>query len=272
MKVFVFSTHTYWPNHRETELELMQSHLDKGHQVYRFYCNAHLSVCDVNLDHSLLRCLQCRDIRISGGKLLEGQIEEFPLICPIEDINHNVLLVPSYNSIRELENIFIDNFDLGYAVMCSVSTLLREPNPDVNIHKKLMDDFAISAIHVYYSTIEYIKRFKPDLVYVFNGRFAHVKAIWRASQLRGVNCFVHERGYNKDHYELYENTTPHDKDYILKCMLASWDKADPVERVKQAEAFYKNRFAGKEQSWYSFITNQKKEYFQPIGIQQKEIL
>ena len=258
MKIFIFSTHIYWPNHRETELELIQNHLDQGDEVYRFYCNAHLPVCDVNLEHSLDICMECRDRRIVGNKLLDGHILEFPLINKSIGNETQLISIPEFHSAKELEQITIQNFDVGYAVLCSVCTILREPNPDFRVHKTLMDDFARSSIEVYFSTIDYIKRYKPDLIYVFNGRFAHTKAIWRASQYMGVNCIIHERGYNKDHYELFSNTTPHDKDYMLSCMIEAWSKADPELRNKKAEEFYRNRWGGQEQGWFSFITNQKR--------------
>jgi hypothetical protein len=241
MKIFVASTHNFWPNHRETELEIIQNHLDKGDEVYRLYCDAHLPVCDGNLKHSLLTCLECRSMRIVGEELLNGNVKKFPLISAkgIRDAENNQ--IPEVSSVQELENISVDNFDVGFAVMCSVSTILRESNPDFPIHKKLIADFVSSSIQVYYSTIDYIEKIKPNLVYVFNGRFAHVKAVWRAAQLTGVHCVIHERGFNKFHYELFENTTPHDKDYMLNCMLNAWNGADPVKRVEVADAFYNKR-------------------------------
>jgi hypothetical protein len=258
MKIFVASTHNFWPNHRETELEIIQDHLDKGDEVFRFYCDAHLPVCDGNLKHSLLTCLECRGMRIVGGTLLEGRVNEFPLISRKGIQSSAKIEIPLMESVPDLESFFVDNFDVGFAVMCSVSTVLRESNPNFSIHRKLIDDFLVSSIQVYFSTIDYIERIKPDLIYIFNGRFAHVKAVWRAAQATGVNCLIHERGFNKLHYELFENTTPHDKDYMLTCMINSWNRADPIKRVEIAEAFYNNRLGGKEQGWYSFITKQVK--------------
>jgi hypothetical protein len=256
MKIFVFSTHNFWPNHRETELEIIQSHLDKGDEVYRFYCDAHLPVCDGNLNHSLLTCLECRSMRIIGTRLLNGSIKEYPLISRNGIEKAKSFQIPEINSVSKLESLFVDNFDVGFAVMCSVSTTLRESNPDFEIHKEVVKDFLISSIKVYYSAIEYINKIRPDLVYTFNGRFAHVKAVWRAAQRCSVNCVIHERGYNKFHYALFENTTPHDKEYMLRCMIDAWDAADPEKRIEVADAFYKNRLGGKEQGWYSFITKQ----------------
>jgi hypothetical protein len=258
MKILVFSTHNFWNNHRETELEIIQEHLDKGDEVYRFYCDAHLNACEGNLEHSLVNCLECRSTRIVGGNLLTGHVKEFPIISSAGILHAKKIPIPLVASVQELENIVVDNFDAGFAVMCSVSHSLREPYPNFATHQKLVNDFLVSSIQVYYSTIDYINKLKPDLIYVFNGRFAYVKAVWRAAQFLKVNCMIHERGFNKFHYELFENTTPHDKDYMLKCMMDAWSEADPVKRIEVAEEFYNNRLGGKEQGWYSFITKQVK--------------
>ena len=80
MKIFVFSTHPLWPPHIGTELEIIQNHLDKGDQVYRFVCNGDLPACDVNENHTLSVCLRCREMSILGKKLLNGNIIDYDVV------------------------------------------------------------------------------------------------------------------------------------------------------------------------------------------------
>ena len=46
MKIAVFSTHQNWTPHFDTDLEIIQNHLDKDDEVYHYYCNQELSPCD----------------------------------------------------------------------------------------------------------------------------------------------------------------------------------------------------------------------------------
>ncbi|MES2431375.1 MAG: hypothetical protein V4556_10580 [Bacteroidota bacterium] len=259
MKVAVFSTHSLWPNHRETELEIIQGHLDKNDSVYRFYCNGVLPVCDLNPNHHLPSCMKCRDMEICGKKLLSNTISELSIIhknISIEQLKTSFNY--QYGSIEELKKITHDNFDAGYAALSSVVSLLREPAPDLKLHEEKFENFLYSSLAIYLSALEYFKEIKPDVVYVFNGRFAHVKPVLRAAQACNIQCMIHERGSSKYSYELFENTTPHDRQYFLKRMNHYWDTADEQKRVEIGSAFFEERVKGKEQGWHSFTTQQQK--------------
>ncbi|MGZ4059692.1 MAG: hypothetical protein ACXVPU_11705, partial [Bacteroidia bacterium] len=245
--------------HLETELEIIQNHLNKGDTVYRFVCNGDFPVCDVNVNHALPVCLKCKEMSLCGKKLLEGAITDLPLIHTDPSIKKKIeSLSFNYNSIEELKNIFIDNFDLGTAVSSSVISWLREPELDVHKHKKVIDLCLNSSAAVYYSALQYIRELKPDTIYAFNGRLVHVKPVLRAAAISNVECFIHERGHNKDFYELYKNTTPHDIKYVVSRMFDLWNAADPEKRVEIGGSFYKERVEGKTQGWYSFIDKQQK--------------
>ena len=259
MKIFVFSTHILWPSHYETELELMQNHLNSGDEVYHFVCDGELSTCDINPEHALLKCLRCRDIRVCGEKLLKGDIKKLPIIHSDEKVHAKADSFSfTYHSIEELQKIQVDNFDLGYAAVSSVVSFLREPKPNIEKNREMIDQFLKSSLNVYFSAIRYIHELKPDLIYVFNGRFAHVSPILKAAIANNVKCLVHERGHDKDHYSLFTNTTPHNRAYVVNRMQKLWDEADPDDRVLKGKSFYEERVAGKDQGWYSFTKNQQK--------------
>ncbi|MCX6295890.1 MAG: hypothetical protein NTX97_07460 [Bacteroidetes bacterium] len=259
MKIFVFSTHALWQPHLETELEIIQNHLNKGDTVYRFVCDGTLPVCDVNINHALSVCLKCKEMSLCGKSLLEGSIIDLPLINVDSSVKNKIdSFTFKYNSIQELKNIYADNFDVGVASLSSVISWLREPSLDVEKNRETIDDCLRSAVSVYYSALQYMQDLKPDRVYAFNGRLVHVKPVLRASEKMNVECFIHERGHNKDFYELYKNTTPHNREYVVSKMNELWSNADPTKRNEIGESFYKERAAGKSQGWYSFTDKQQK--------------
>ena len=74
MKVAFFSSHILWDTHYETELEIMQRHLDAGDEVYQYVCNAEMTACDINPDHGFSRCVQCMAKRRHGRSLLSKEV------------------------------------------------------------------------------------------------------------------------------------------------------------------------------------------------------
>lgn len=259
MKIFVFSTHAGWQPHLETELEIIQRHLEAGDEVYRFVCNGDFPICDMNQEHVFKTCLHCRDMSSCGKSLLKGNINDLPIIYPgINGKNKlkNLNLEPRNQ--EELSSIEIDNFDLGIAVLSSLISWYREPVLDLSKYTEAIKLGLQSAAEVYFSAIEYIKTYRPDKVYCFNGRLMHGRAILRASSFCNTDCYVHERGNNKNFYALYKNTTPHDRFYTHNLMYELWNQADTKEREEIGRQFYEERAAGKSQSWYSYTAEQKK--------------
>ncbi len=259
MNIFVFSTHALWQPHLETELEIIQNHLNNGDTVYRFVCNGDLPACDVNNNHTLNVCIQCRQMSICGSSLLEGEITDLPIIHKSAEIKEKTSHVNlSYDTIEDIKNIYTDNFDVGTAALSSIISWLREPELDINKNRKLIDYCLKSALWVYFSAVKYMEEYNPDIVYAFNGRLVHVKPILRAAARCRIDCYIHERGNDKDHYSLYKNTTPHDRTYVASKMYDLWNNADPEKRIVIGESFYTERVAGKDQGWYSFTKTQEK--------------
>jgi len=84
-----------------------------------------------------------------------------------------------------------------------------------------------------------------------------MRAVFRACQGKGVDCFLHERGKDKDHYELFENHLPHDLDGVDRVIRRLWDAADHNEREQVGAAWYQDRFDRVETAWHSFTKEQQ---------------
>ncbi len=259
MKVFVFSTHAAWQPHLETELEIIQGHLDKGDAVYRFTCAGELPICDVNTEHTLAGCVQCRDMSSCGKSLLDGSITDLPLIHKGENVKAKAEEISfNYDSAEVLQGTYVENFDVGSAVLSSLISWVREPKINIEAHRKEIGEGMKSALLVYFSALEYIKELKPDVIYCFNGRLVHARPILRAAAAAGVECMVHERGNNKNFYMLFKNTTSHDRKNAVQLMYDLWAKAPLESREATGAKFYTERAEGKEQGWYSFTNEQVK--------------
>lgn len=236
----------------------MQLHLDKGDVVYRFICNGDLSICDMNKNHELGVCLKCRDIRKSGGSLLEGEVINLTMV---KKYNFNLpeQLIDCKN-VEDLKKVYFENFDVGYAIASTIITLSRNPEFNIASNFHSIKEYYQSAVNLYLSTVDYIKKYKPDVVYLFNGRFAHVRAILRACEITKTKFIVHERGANKDKYDLFLDKMPHDKSFAIDRMERQWaSDADTLEKkIKVGSNFFISRKNGKPGDWLSFTKDQDK--------------
>jgi hypothetical protein len=242
--------------HIETDLELMQIHIDKGDKVYRFICNGELSTCDLNQKHEFLRCLKCRDIREVGGKTLSKIVETHPMV-----VAQNIELPEELLNCKtpeDLKKIYFKNFDVGYAIASTMISMLRNPDFDVLGNLNLIKEYYKSTVALYLSTIDYINKFKPDRAYLYNGRYSHVRAILRACESEGVLFLAHERGCNQNHYDLFYNKLPHDKKYAVEKVEEYWlgNKHELDEKIKIGSEFYISRKRGNPKDWTSYTNGQ----------------
>ncbi|HAN39425.1 MAG TPA: hypothetical protein DCQ29_11030 [Chitinophagaceae bacterium] len=251
MKIAVFSTHVLWPSHYETELELIQSHIDNSDTVINVVCNGDFKHCDQNMTAAAKNCYKCINKRLVGVNLIDGKYIIKGIDAPI---NYKIDIPASQEAIKQL---MYRNFDIGYAALSSLISFRRDPM----IHPSDSDllSFLINkGVAVYEWVKDFLHKEKIDKVYVFNGRFIYNRAILRASQQLGIPVDVHERGADVKHYELYKNTYPHDIKYIYNKINIFWETSEKSEEQKLADAqrFFIDRKNGVEQSWFSFVKNQ----------------
>lgn len=258
MKVVFLNSHILWPSHYETELELIENHILNGDTVIQYYCDAQLPNCDLNPFFVPSVCDICINKRKQGYSLLSGKIDKRPLPHLLPDEMKRIRMLPdSFSSVENLQELEIDGFDIGYAVASSLISTLRDPKPDLQKYRVAIADYITGSAAIYLAFKRIFVTDRPDRVYVFNGRLAHVKPMLRLCQQTGIECFVHERGADKAKYSISVNSSPHEISYVQEQMKKVWDNADCESRVKIASEFYLKRKAGQETGWYSFIKGQK---------------
>ena len=260
-RVMICSFFPLWTPHFGTDLELAQKHLDEGDSVLFLHCNGSLPACTQNPSHRQAKCLECIMTRNKGLKMLSGTniLESRNFVNLTEkDLIEIKNLKRDFNNLNELEAFKLNEFDIGYAILSSIVSDLREPTPDLYAQKKNINNYFISALAVYKSISNYLYSESFDRVYVFNGRFAPVRGILRACQERKVKCFIHERGCDMKHYSLIEDTFPHDREYISRLIRKTWENSSESEeeKNKKGEEFFLNNFRRVVRNWKSFTEGQ----------------
>ena len=257
-KVAIISPYATVAPHFETELEIAQRHLDAGDAVHMIACQGEQTNCDFNRFGNRERCAKCKLRRRHGWSKLDSQtpglLAEDALSLESEDL---AIAVPEFQSIAEIKNHQLDGFDIGYAVLSSVVSEVRDPDIDLRQHRELVTLFYQSAWAVYRWCQRYLARELPDRVYVFNGRFAAMRAILRACQAAGVDCQLHERGGGLHKFELYPNHLPHDLDGVHQMIIEYWEKAELEKRERIASQWFEGRYRRVETDWHSFVKDQQ---------------
>lgn len=252
MNVAIFSPYATVVPHFETELDIAQQHLDAGDSVEFLNCTGGLRNCDFNVERTASRCQDCIGRREMGHALLDPNV-----ICNSFSGHRASLVKQDFNSVAELIDYRIDNFDIGYAALSSIVSMCRDPEPDLRRHRDALNHFLVSALQTYEQTRDYLATHNVDRVYVFNGRFAAMRAVFRACQRMSVDCFLHERGCDGEHYELFRNHLPHDLQAIEVAIEQTWRQAeaDPA-RNKIATQWFQDRVDRVEKVWHSFVKHQ----------------
>lgn len=252
MKILFFSSYLATP-HYETELELMESHLKMGDEVVQIVCDAVFKTCLNNLGNDKSKCIECVRKRKLGNSLLSKSVNTIN----IEKYFQNIILpsYPDFKNVKELKKFYVEKFDAGYAVASSIIDLYGKANPNLN---EIIDPLILllnTSLETYYGFKKILEKEKPDLVYVFNGRFAIERSVLRACEACNVRYFTHERGHGKDYYQTFENSLPHNAIRRASLINNYWEMGE-FDKVSIAKTFFEERLKRISKSWKSFVSDQ----------------
>lgn len=260
MNVAVFQTINHWVVHLETELEIIQKHLDAGDSITYLTCDATMLNCVQNPHKVIESCYKCSAKRDFGIGLLSDKINKKNYLNLSSEERLILQSIPNeFESIEEIKAYSVEEFDVGMAAVSSLISNIRNPRPDIKLHKLVLRNHIISALSVYFSVIRYIEQYKPDVIINFNGRFAHTRAVLRACEKTGTLCRIHERSRNLSKYVLIDNATPHNIKVAQSNAEKLWNETPEAIRAKYAEQFFQSRLNNQDNNWFSFTKNHVEE-------------
>ena len=262
MRVLIVSPYRTVAPHFENELEIAQRHIDQGDQVTMLACLGDLSGCDFNPGGDKDVCSECKLRRQHGLLQLTKRIKTLGFSSRRSSKSEAIgehLPEAAFANLQSLKQTCVDDFDVGYATISSTVSQVRDPEVDIAANREMIEMFSGNALRVYRTLIDRFAVEKPDRVYVFNGRFASMRAVLRACQKTNVECLIHERGCDTRHYQLFRNHLPHNIAYVESRMRNHWQRAnnDP-NRDAQARDWFLDRVNGVEKNWHSFVKDQQR--------------
>jgi hypothetical protein len=260
MQVLIIAPYRTVAPHFETELEIAQRHRDAGDVVTFVSCLGELDGCDFNPAGERELCGECRLRRRDGIRKLKPACQSVAF-AGLSSSARQATAIPQ-EALRDIESLKgwkVGNFDIGYACLSSLVSMTRDPAPDLEKHVRQLQRFATAALHTYRDTQKILKRRRPDRVYLFNGRFSTTRAVFRACQQTNTDCYIHERGCDRNHFQLYRNHLPHDIERTTRRMRKFWKiAAVRDDREANAARWFQGRVARVEMNWRSFVHGQER--------------
>jgi hypothetical protein len=258
----------HWPQHFETDLEIMHTCIDNKEEIVVVVCNGKLPACIQADKNSPDKCLRCRS-RISNG--LSMLPKNKVMITELPEVNERLLQIP--DSFKDASDVFAFKWEAADVGKAAISTLSMRYNYE---HKFENLQEHIPQLHrdiragymVYEGMKKVFRSIHIDKVYLFNGRFASLRALMRLCQKEGVAFATHERAGLLEKYWIIENSIPHDKGYLGKEAKELW-KSHTETDIEQAKQWYYRRRNGQSDAWYSFVKNQEKGKL-PEGFERYE--
>ena len=274
MKVLFFEPYACWVPHYGTCLELVQNHFNNGDEIYLLNCDSSIENCDINIEKNQFFCGVCKSRKRKGlialGQSIREEHFENLTVANLKEIKK--IEQKNFRTIKELESFKIDNFDIGLAVLSSLISKARNPYLNIDQHQENIRSLVISSYKSYCSMMNHLNIFKPDCVYIFNGRFSLLKAAMRACEKKSVKFFIHERGSDNNKYMLYENHMPHSISNLEKLIDQYWndDTITVRKKAEEADKFYIQRSKGIIKNWNSFTINQEEDLLPKTWDDSKE--
>jgi len=250
MKTLFYQTY-YMTPHLETCLELIRLEQEQKSEIRVITCDGALETCTQNKEHDPKVCARCvRKTRKGLSLVREKSIN----LRGGPGVRHKL---PS--GIRTTDQL-LEYRDGYYRVGLGVCDF-NDYEVDVAANSDLIE----KRINVYYLVASFFERLideeRPDKVVFFNERFPEQRPLFDICVARGIPFEIHERGANKDTYQLYENSSCHDLEYFKKDIARQWreNPLDEATKKKIAERWYTDRFKRVEQSWISFTSRQTED-------------
>lgn len=247
------------PHHYSIALEILEDHIAKGNDITVLRCNSCMRSCSYNLSKNLSACIHCNSIFEQGLKLLSGsvRVKDYRFLTT-EDRSQLQNLNPNFQTLEQLKSFKIDNFDLGMGVASSIVSWFRDPYVDISANSKIINNLLHAAFEVYLSMKNHLKAGVYDEVYLFNGRHAEFRGVFRAAQALKTEARLYEYGSVITKYAVYENYLPHSIENTTRLVNKAWSNCrDEKLRMEIARNFFEVKFYGTDSLSYTKDQNRK---------------
>ncbi len=252
MRYLIYSSYNLTP-HLDTELELAKNLIEEGHELFFLKCSKKLDTCFANPEHKRIACEYCQALGTQAYSRLGIDAKH---VLSLPDIKVDYPTIGHFETLASLKEYKYKGVDVGLAVASSLVSSIRDHNFDTAKYAERIRISIRTAIYVYEASKVILDEVKPDVVFIFNGRFVESRPLLRLCEQRAVQFYTHERGGQLNRYLLRENSTPHSLEAIHREIEDLWNHAGE-KRIEQGRKFFVDRRNKVIQAWKVFTEDQK---------------
>lgn len=245
-----------WSPHFETDLEIMLNKIREGADIYSLACNRVLNhLCISNQEKSDAFCESCQNRLDNGldliGLPLKKRFKLKPVDCPV---------FPSFSTVDELKSFSVDGINLGLGVASSIISTTRDHLLNPEDYREDIQTLLKNAYIVVQNVKQLVEKYHFNSIYIFNGRFAEYFCIINFCKSIQLDYYLHERGANKDKYNIIKNDIMQSRIRYQKDVENYWNKNSHDELISdKVKIWFEERRKGAEQRWLSMTAEQKKD-------------
>ncbi len=253
MRILFFPHFIYTP-HFERELEIIANHLEKGNDVFIIQCTGQMKRCLLNFNHKHEICYKCKQNFKRGMRIL-GITKKNILMLPNDQI-----ILPNlpkiFVDVTELAKFNYNGVDLGSAVASTLSWQIESDYKFNTLkYRSEVNRELKRGQYIYHVFKIFVRKLRPNIVYIFNGRFTVSRVIIRICEKEKIPYYTHERAGKLNRYCLRKNTIPQDVKNNSQEIDLLWENANEEDKNK-AEMWFFQRRKGKD--YFSFTKTQEK--------------
>lgn len=253
MKILIATANCITPE-LQTELEIIERHLDEGDTLYYIVCDRELQNCFLYDSPTNHDCLVCKTRINIGISLLSKEINIINLdIEPSRYTKTNI----KFDNITKLKAFSHNGNPVGIIVASTLIHKLKNENFDTIHHTKIINDHINTYINLYNAALRILTKIKPDKVYIFNGRFTTSHPIIMACLKKNIDFFTYERSGTLNKYRVTYKSLPHTIHTIAnecECLYQKYDKSEAEFFAKEYYTSLRNK---KNLNGFCFTANQK---------------
>lgn len=236
------------------ELEIVSEDINEGNDIRIVRCANNLSTCFFNPCHNLLACSICHTRTSRFHNIIGVNSND---VTDLEQVVKDFDL-PEVKEMDDLYSLEYQGINIGRGIVSSLISTWRDYSlTDKEKALAYVQQMAISCSNVIENMRREIESFKPDRVFLFNGRFAELSCIIELCRSLNIEYYTYEVGASAQKYHVFKNALPHSIAFKENEMDKMWDEEEPAKRKEIAIEWFHKRQRGTSSDVARFLKKQE---------------
>lgn len=256
-RVLCYSPYNQWTLHGLWELTILRAVQMRGAEVRLVHCDGLYASCDMHWQATAPRtegsCGSCQVHVATLSSRLGFPFEWLGRYVLPADLREARRWADALSSAC-LRGARYGEWSIGEWVVSSVNSDLRDAELDETDEAVVRSfrEYLYSGLVACFAVSRLLDDFRPDLLFVLNGRLSSLRVALELARMRGIRVVCHERGARTRSLFLFENAGCHD----IECTDRMWRDwggiplADP--ELRAADELLRARAEGRDTSWHAF--------------------